>query len=247
MRQTEAAGRRPYLIPVGASNEIGAIGFVAAIEELDGQLKEQRIQADRIVFASSSGGTQAGLCAGAKAIGFHAQLAAIAIDSSRAELGDEVADIAVPTLRRLGLDPSFSPEEATVYDGYLGAGYAIMGEPEREAIELMARYEGILLDPVYTGRAMAGLIDLIRRASSARTRPSSSGTPAARRPCSPTPSNCCLEVNGAGCLFYYCTNRNNTSERPSTLYRRPPLVWRCRPPGTASRVSTIGSQRAFAG
>jgi L-cysteate sulfo-lyase len=74
-----------------------------------------------------------------------------------------VAEIAAATIRRLGLQMSLTPEEVEAYDGYLGAGYAIMGGPEREAISLMARCEGILLDPVYTGRAMAGLIDLIRK------------------------------------------------------------------------------------
>jgi D-cysteine desulfhydrase len=123
---------------------------------------------DRVVFASSSFGTQAGLCVGAKAIGFTAQLAAIAIDCSRAELQAGVAAIASPTIRRLGLEMSFTPEEVVGYDGYLGAGYAIMGEPEREAIALMARSEGILLDPVYTGRAMAGMIDLIRKGEFAK-------------------------------------------------------------------------------
>jgi D-cysteine desulfhydrase len=162
-KEQRAAGRRPYLIPLGASNEIGAVGFVAAIEELDNQLKEQRLNVDHVVFASSSFGTQAGLCVGAKAIGFTAQIAAIAIDSSRAELQAGVADLADATIRRLGLKLTFSPEEVVAYDGYLGAGYAVMGEPEKEAISLVARTEGILLDPVYTGRAMAGLIDLIRK------------------------------------------------------------------------------------
>ena len=161
-KEQEAAGHYPCLIPVGASNEIGAVGFVAALEELDGQLKERKLGVDRVVFASSSFGTQAGLCVGAKAIGFKGQLAAIAIDCPRAALQTGVAAIAGPTFRRLGVELSLAPEEVVAYDGYLGAGYAIMGEPEQEAISLMARSEGILLDPVYTGRAMAGLIDLVR-------------------------------------------------------------------------------------
>jgi 1-aminocyclopropane-1-carboxylate deaminase/D-cysteine desulfhydrase-like pyridoxal-dependent ACC family enzyme len=160
--QARAAGRRPYLIPVGASNAVGAVGFVAAIEELDGQMKDRALHVDRVVFASSSFGTQAGLCVGAKAVGFRGQLAAIAIDSRRDELQAGVAAIAAATIRRLGWEMAVAPDEVVAYDGYLGAGYAIMGEPEREAISLMARCEGILLDPVYTGRAMAGLIDLIR-------------------------------------------------------------------------------------
>ena len=158
-----AAGHRPHLIPVGASNEIGAVGFVAAIEELDGQLKDRRLNVDRVVVASSSFGTQAGMCVGAKAIGFKPQIAAIAIDSSREELQKGVAEISAATARRLGLSLTVASHEVVAYDGYLGAGYAIMGEPEREAISLVARTEGILLDPVYTGRAMAGLIDLIRK------------------------------------------------------------------------------------
>ena len=162
-RDQRAAGHRPHVIPVGASNETGAVGFVAAIEELDSQLKEQRLNVDHVVFASSSFGTQAGLCVGAKAIGFTPQIAAIAIDSSRAELQAGVAALADATIRRLGLKLTVTPDEVVAYDGYLGAGYAIMGEPEKEAISLVARTEGILLDPVYTGRAMAGLIDLIRK------------------------------------------------------------------------------------
>jgi D-cysteine desulfhydrase len=163
LTEQRASGHHPYLIPVGASNEIGAAGFVAAIEELDHQVKERKLDVDRVVFASSSFGTQAGLCVGAKATGFKSQLAAIAIDSSREELQTGVAAIAAATIRRLGLTLSIAREEVAAYDGYLGGGYAIMGEPEREAISLVAHAEGILLDPVYTGRAMAGLIDLVRK------------------------------------------------------------------------------------
>ena len=158
-----AAGHRSYLIPVGASDEIGAAGFVAALEELMGQLDEQRLRVDRVVFASSSFGTQAGLCVGARALGFQAQLAGIAIDSALPELQAAVAGIAARLAPRIGLQASFAPGEVVAYDAYRGGGYAVLGGPEREAIELAARHEGILLDPVYTGRAMAGLVDLVRR------------------------------------------------------------------------------------
>ncbi|MFN2546717.1 MAG: D-cysteine desulfhydrase family protein [Myxococcales bacterium] len=158
-----ADGHRPFLIPVGASDEIGAAGFVAALEELKGQLDELRLRVDRIVFASSSFGTQAGLCVGAKALGFDAKLAGIAIDSTREELQTSVAGIAARLAVRIGLHASVTPSEVIAWDGYRGGGYAVLGEPEREAIRLVARHEGILLDPVYTGRAMAGLLDLVRR------------------------------------------------------------------------------------
>ncbi len=162
-RSEQAAGHKPYLIPVGASNEVGAVGFVAGIEELDAQLKAMRIAPNRIVFASSSFGTQAGLCVGAKALGMTCQIAAIAIDCPLDELQREVAALAVRTSRRIGRELAFSPTEIIGFDGYLGGGYAVMGPPEQEAIELVAQTEGILLDPVYTGRAMAGLIDLVRK------------------------------------------------------------------------------------
>ncbi len=158
-----AAGQRPFLIPVGASDEIGAAGFVAAAEELAAQLEAQRLAVDRIVVASSSFGTQAGLCVGARALGLRAQIAGIAIDAPGAELQAGVADLAARTARRLGLDVRIAASEVIGFDGYLGGGYAVLGDPEREAILLGARHEGLLLDPVYTGRAMAGLLDLVRR------------------------------------------------------------------------------------
>jgi D-cysteine desulfhydrase len=161
--EERAAGHTPFLVPVGASDEHGAPGFVAAMEELEAQLRERKLHLDRIVVASSSFGTQAGMCVGARRLGLSAQIAGIAIDSSADELRREVSRIAARTERRLGLEPSISPADVVGYDGYLGGGYAVLGEPEKEAILLAARTEGILLDPVYTGRAMAGLIDLVRR------------------------------------------------------------------------------------
>lgn len=164
--EERAAGRRPFFIPMGASDEIGAVGFVAAAEELKAQLEAQRL--DRIVVASSSFGTQAGLCLGARALGLRVQIAGIAIDAHRAELQAGVADLAARTGQRLGLDVRIEPGEVIGFDGYLGGGYAVLGEPEREAILLAARHEGLLLDPVYTGRAMAGLVDLVRRGTFAK-------------------------------------------------------------------------------
>ncbi|HUL61324.1 MAG TPA: D-cysteine desulfhydrase family protein [Anaeromyxobacteraceae bacterium] len=163
LAEERAAGHRPFLVPVGASDEIGAPGFVAAMEELDVQLRERKLHVDRIVVASSSFGTQAGMCVGARRLGLRARIAGIAIDSTAEELRREVARIAARTERRLGLEESIAPADVIGYDGYLGGGYAVLGEPEKEAIRLAARTEGLLLDPVYTGRAMAGLVDLVRR------------------------------------------------------------------------------------
>ncbi len=164
--ELRAAGRQPYLIPYGGSNAVGATGYVTAMRELSEQLSAQRLRVDRIVVASSSGGTQAGLVVGARAAGFGGQIVGIAID--KGEAGDEpypvhLARLANATAARVGLDASFAPDDFVVNQDYLGGGYGVVGELEREAIRLAARLEGLLLDPVYTGRAMGGLIDMIRR------------------------------------------------------------------------------------
>jgi D-cysteine desulfhydrase family pyridoxal phosphate-dependent enzyme len=153
------AGRRPYLIPYGGSNTTGATAYVYAVQEL----LFQQYYPNWIVFASSSGGTQAGLVAGAKLFGFKGKVLGISVDESEDELKERVASLATATTDMLGEKTIFLPQDVLVIDNYLGAGYGIMGAPEIEAIRLFARTEGLLLDPVYTGRAAAGMIDLIRQ------------------------------------------------------------------------------------
>jgi D-cysteine desulfhydrase family pyridoxal phosphate-dependent enzyme len=156
----QTAGRHPYAIPLGGSNPLGAAAYAAAMEELTTQTSQQF---DRIVFASSSGGTHAGLAVGAVLTGFRGQVLGISVDEELASLQELVAGIATGIYRMLGDSRVMKPAEVCANADYLGGGYAIMGPPEREAIELFARYEGIMVDPVYTGRAAAGMIDLIRR------------------------------------------------------------------------------------
>lgn len=155
-----AAGRNPYAIPLGGSNPLGATAYAAAMDELLHQATERF---DRVIFASSSGGTHAGLAAGAAVAGFRGQVLGISVDEELASLQQMVAGIATGICSLNGEPRSFRPDDIIATADYLGAGYAIMGAPEREAIDLFARCEGILLDPVYTGRAAAGMIDLIRR------------------------------------------------------------------------------------
>jgi D-cysteine desulfhydrase family pyridoxal phosphate-dependent enzyme len=157
--QTWADGRRPYLIPYGGSNPVGAAAYAYALEELLNQGETP----DWIVFATSSGGTQAGLAAGARRSGYKGHILGISVDEPAAALQRHVAILAGETADRLGIKTGFTPEEILVNDHYLGGGYGVMGEAEREAIQLFARCEGLLLDPVYTGRAAAGLIDLVRQ------------------------------------------------------------------------------------
>ncbi len=167
--ELEAAGKKPYIIPYGGSNGVGALGFVAGALELGDQLRGRGIEADAIVFASSSGGTQAGLEVGLPLAGLRAQPVGIGIDKvhdGRGGFVDEVRRITVETAERLGLGigpgSGPDPESIKVREDFLGAGYGIVGEAEREAIGLVARLEGILLDPVYTGKAFAGLISMVR-------------------------------------------------------------------------------------
>lgn len=152
------AGRKPYLIPYGGSNPTGAAAYAFAIQEM----LEQGFRPDTIVFASSSGGTQAGMLAGARIFGFEGRVLGISVDEKAEVLRARVATLAIQTAEILGENIAFSAEDVWVKDDFLGGGYGIMGEPEEEAINLFARSEGLLLDPVYTGRAAAGLISLIR-------------------------------------------------------------------------------------
>jgi len=156
-------GHRPYIVPIGGSNPVGSAGYVAAMEELMGQLAEQGLRVDRVVFPTGSGGTQDGLVVGAKALGFAGQIEGISVSRTKKSLNPRLEELGAETAAFLGLDLSFASEDFIIHDDYLGEGYARMGPPEREAIRLAARTEGLLVDPVYTGRAMAGLIDLIRR------------------------------------------------------------------------------------
>jgi L-cysteate sulfo-lyase len=158
-----AAGRHPYPITYGGSDPVGAAGYALAAEELRAQCAALDLRPDALVFPSSSGGTQAGLVAGAAALGWDVPLLGISVDEPLAHLQSMVAELATRTATRLNRPHTFSPAGIKVNADYLGGGYGVMGNLEREAITLLARTEGILLDPVYTGRAFGALLDLIRR------------------------------------------------------------------------------------
>lgn len=161
------AGRTPYVIPYGGSNAVGASAYALAFQELWDQVtgisEPGTFDFDRVVFASSSGGTQAGLIVGAKACAYKGQVLGISVDKTGGFLHDTVAALLAPTAARLGLDLSFGARDIHIDDSYVGGGYAVLTPVEQEAIRMTAKLESILLDPVYTGKAMAGLFDLIRR------------------------------------------------------------------------------------
>jgi L-cysteate sulfo-lyase len=159
-------GRKPYLIPVGGSNGVGATGYVLAMLELAGQLDGMKRRVDHVVFASSSGGTQAGIVVGAKVTGFKGKLHGVRIDKDDqpgVPYPQELANIANETAQYIGFDAKCTASDFKVDYSYLGGGYGVVSDLEREAIRLLGSREGIVLDPVYTGRAMGALIDLVRK------------------------------------------------------------------------------------
>lgn len=161
-KQLIAMGRKPYIIPLGGSNVVGATGYVLAMKELMEQLAKEQLNIDFIVFASSSGGTQAGIVLGAQVYGYKGNVLGISVDHPADTLQTQVGALATATATHLGLEQLPMLDHVVVNDDYLGEGYAVVSDLEKEAIRLVAQKEGILLDPVYTGRAMGGLIDLIR-------------------------------------------------------------------------------------
>jgi len=166
-----AAGKKPYLVPYGGSSATGAMGYTFAMEELMIQLKNLRglqdlgglDRIDWIVFGTSSGGTHAGLVLGQRIFGFESKVLGISIDEPEAQLKAHVSALATQASEKLGERIEFTGDDVLANDDYCQAGYGVFGEGEREAIKLFASNEGLLLDPVYTGRAAAGMIDLIRK------------------------------------------------------------------------------------
>jgi len=164
--RVEKEGGKPYVIPVGGSDSVGSVGYVNAMFELKKQLKLLELKPDYIIFATSSGGTQAGLTLGARMTGFSGKILGMSIDQLKT--GGEpfppiLKEIANSAAGRLESDIRFEEKDFLLNCDYLGAGYAVPGKLEWEAIRMTARQEGILLGPVYTARAMGGLFDLIRK------------------------------------------------------------------------------------
>jgi D-cysteine desulfhydrase len=157
--ETVANGKRPYLVPYGGSSPTGALGYAFALQEFI----QQKIDAHWIVFATSSGGTHAGLVLGQRLFGFKGNVLGISIDESEEWLKTHVSALASSASEKLGERIEFVPDNVRANAEYNKAGYGVLTEAEKEAIRLFAQYEGLLLDPVYTGRAAAGMIDLIRK------------------------------------------------------------------------------------
>ena len=157
-----AEGRKGYVIPGGGSNALGALGYVACAQEILAQGFDDDLVFDHLVCASGSAGTHAGLLVGLHAANAGLPVTGINVRRPRAEQEGNVHRLAVQTAGLLQVD---APAAATVtcLDDWVGGGYSIPTDEMVEAVRMLARTEGVLLDPVYTGKAMAGLIGLIRR------------------------------------------------------------------------------------
>jgi D-cysteine desulfhydrase len=155
------AGRHPYVIPYGGSNGMGAQGYVLAMKEAVVQMNEMGIAPGRMIVASSSGGTQAGMTLGAKLYGYRGRIVGISIDKGErgpTRYEEELALLANATAEVMKVPLRLTADDFHVDYGFLGEGYGIVGDVERESIHLLARHEGILLDPVYTGRAFGAIL-----------------------------------------------------------------------------------------
>ena len=156
-------GRKAYVIPGGASDEIGALGYVACAEEMLAQLFDMGLNVDRVVCASGSGGTHTGLLCGL--YGNNSGIDVVGINVSRTKEDQEalIRDLAVRVAAKLGMRTTPPADKVLCFGDYVGKGYSIPTDGMVEAVQMLARQEAILMDPVYTGKAMAGMIDLIRK------------------------------------------------------------------------------------
>ena len=159
----KSEGRRPYIIPGGGSNPVGALGYVNAALELLYQSNAMGLQVDRVVHATGSAGTQAGLVAGLASANSGIAVLGVGVRAARATQENNVFELARATADYLGLAEVVKRGQVLADCDYVGEGYGIPAPSTIEAIELLARTEGILLDPVYSGKGMAGLIGLIRQ------------------------------------------------------------------------------------
>ena len=158
-----AEGATPYIIPGGASNEIGALGYVSCAEEILRQTFEEGIRIDRVVCASGSTGTHAGLLTGL--VGNNSQIPVIGINVSRTKEVQEalVYELVEKVAAKVGIENPIPKETVVCFGDYVGPGYSQPTDSMIEAVRMLAETEAILMDPVYTGKAIAGLIDLVRK------------------------------------------------------------------------------------
>ena len=161
--EVAAEGRKAYIIPGGGSNPVGATGYVACAEEILAQSFDLGIHIGRIICASGSAGTHAGLVTGFYGNNSNLPVIGINVSRSKQEQKEVVYDLVRETADHVGVHFDIPREAVVCFDEYVGPGYSLPTPEMAEAVRMLARLEGVLIDPVYTGKAMAGLIDLVRK------------------------------------------------------------------------------------
>lgn len=156
-------GRTPYIIPGGASNAVGAIGYVNCADETLRQLFEMQLAIDHFVVPSGSAGTHAGFLTGLWGSHVFTPVTGIGVNRKKAVQEAAVHKLANEITAYIGVDMEVPASAVNCFDDYVGPGYSLPTESMVEAVKMLARTEGILLDPVYSGKTMAGLIDLARK------------------------------------------------------------------------------------
>lgn len=159
----KAQGKKPYIVPGGASNAIGALGYVSCMEEIMNQMFTQGLNFDHMIVPSGSAGTHAGIIAGMIGNAINIPVTGIGVNRPKPKQEEAVYTLANQTLELIGAGVSVPREKVVAYDDYVGPGYSLPTDAMVEAVKLLATTEGILLDPVYSGKAMSGLIDLVRK------------------------------------------------------------------------------------
>ena len=163
-RQLRDDGKTPYIIPGGGSNEIGALGYVNAALELISQANERSLRIDHLLHATGSTGTQAGLVLGMEAMNSGIPVYGVSVNAAREKQEENVYGLVQRTAEYMGYSPNLVARDKVVANSdYVGDGYGLPTDAMVEAVKMLARYEGILLDPVYAGKGFSGLIDLIRK------------------------------------------------------------------------------------
>tara|TARA_A100001037_G_scaffold100937_1_gene91966 strand:+ start:968 stop:1990 length:1023 start_codon:yes stop_codon:yes gene_type:complete len=163
MADLKTKGKNPYYIPVGGSNSIGSLGYISMTMELIAQANEMGIEIGSMVAASGSGGTQTGMILGADVEKSGIQTVGMAISSDATIVIPKLKDLCNQTSDYYELGLSYDEKDIIFNDNYIGEGYGIPSEEMIEAVKLLARKEGIILDPVYSGKAFAGMVDLIKK------------------------------------------------------------------------------------
>jgi len=163
--EVTANGGRPYIIPGGASNKVGALGYVNCAIELLDQIKDQGLDIAHIITATGSAGTQGGLIVGLKAMESDIPLLGIGVNVPQQEQEEKVYDLACETAEYIGKPGCVARGDVVANCDYVGDGYGVPTDSMNEAVLMLARYEGLLFDPVYSGKGLAGMIDLIRTGS----------------------------------------------------------------------------------